>query len=77
MSAIGPIGWEDTDRLRGEFMRLLTEDSGTRDARRKDFNQAVFMADGGPVWTETTLNMIMGKFDKAVRNLRQSAKASV
>ena len=74
MSTTGPIGWEDTGRLRTEFVRLLTEDSETHDARRKDFNQAVFMTDGAPVWTKTTLDMIMGRFDKAVRNLRLSVK---
>ena len=27
------------------------------------------MADGKPVWTETTLDMITDKFEKAARNL--------
>jgi hypothetical protein len=55
--------------LREEFVRLLTTDSPHQDKRRRDFNQAVFMADGGAVWTATDLGMIMGKFDKAVRNV--------
>jgi hypothetical protein len=57
------------ERLRAEFIRLLTTDSPHRDRRCRDFNQAVFMADGRPVWTETTLDMITAKFDRAVRNL--------
>jgi hypothetical protein len=58
--------------LRAEFVRLLTTDSPHQDARRRDFNQAVFMADGKAVWSETTLDMIMGKFDKAARNLERA-----
>jgi hypothetical protein len=69
MSAIGPVGWEDTQKLRDEFVRLLTEDSETHDARRREFNQALFMPDGKPVWTETTLSMVLEKYDKAVRSL--------
>jgi len=60
----------DTDELLKEFVRLLTTDSPHQDRRRRDFNQAVFMVDGKPVWTETTLDMVTGKFEKAVRNLR-------
>jgi len=29
------------------------------------------MEDGRPVWTETTLDMITAKFERAVRNLKQ------
>ena len=57
------------DGLLTEFVRLLTTDSPHQDRRRRDFNQAVFMADGRPVWTETTLDMITGKFEKAIRNI--------
>lgn len=60
---------EPYDDLLAEFVRLLTTDSPHHDRRRRDFNQAVFMADGKPVWTETTLDMITGKFEKAVRNI--------
>jgi hypothetical protein len=63
------VAAEDANRLRAEFVRLLTTDSPHRDRRRRDFNQAVFMADGNPVWTETTLDMITAKFDKAARNI--------
>lgn len=56
-------------RLRAEFVRLLTTDSPHTDRRKRDFNQAVFMADGKPVWTETTLDMITDRFDRAARNI--------
>ena len=73
-----------TEALRAEFVRLLTEDSETRDRRRKEYNQAIFMPDasgspdyatrgvfysGKAVWSETTLDMVLYKFDKAVKNL--------
>lgn len=70
------------DELREEFVRLLTVDGPTKDRRRKDFNQAIFMGPdpaldaeaqawwiGKPVWDETTLDMVMEKFDRAVKNL--------
>lgn len=69
MSAIGPAGWEDRQKLRDEFVRLLTADSETRDARRREFNQAIFMADGEQVWTKISLSMVLEKYDKAVRSL--------
>lgn len=57
--------------LRDEFLRFMTEDSETRDMRRKDYNQAIFNAeDGVAVWTRTNLNMVLDKFDKAVRSIR-------
>ena len=59
------------DALRAEFVRLLTTDSPHHDRRRRDYSQALFMEDGRPVWTETTLDMVMAKFDRAVRNLRR------
>lgn len=56
--------------LRKEFLRLLTTDSETKDRRRKDFNQAIFNAEHGwAVWSDTDLDMVMEKFDKAARNL--------
>lgn len=72
------------DELRAEFVRLLTEDSETKDARRREFNQALFFPDqrgtpdyatrgvfysGKAVWSETTLDMVLDKFDKAVKNI--------
>jgi hypothetical protein len=61
-----------SDELRAEFLRLLTEDGPTHDRRRKDFNQAVF--DGGTgraVFSGTDLDMVMEKFDKAIKNLER------
>lgn len=61
-----------SDELRAEFLRLLTEDSETKDARRREFNQAIFDKDSGhAVWTGTDLGMVMRKFDKAIKNLER------
>ena len=65
-------GSDQIARLRAEFVRLLTTDSPHQDARRRDFNQAVFMADGQAVWTATDLDMVLRKFDRAVRNLERA-----
>jgi hypothetical protein len=62
----------DYTRLRDEFLRLLTTDGPTNDRRRRDYNQAIFFTgeDGGmPVFTGTSLDMVMRKFDKAVKNM--------
>lgn len=59
------------DICRREFLRLLTEDSETKDARRKEFNQAIFNAEEGwACFHGTDLDMVMDKFDAAVRNIR-------
>lgn len=56
-------------KLRAEFVRLLTVDSETTDARRREYNQAIFMPaedmGGIAIWTRTDLSMVMEKFDKA------------
>ena len=57
-------------QLKLEFMRLLTEDSPHHDARRRDFNQAIFNAEHGwQVFNGTDLEMVMEKFNKAVENV--------
>lgn len=62
----------DTDALRTEFLRMLTVDGGTTDARRREFNQAIFdPVEGRAVFTGTDLDMVMAKFDKAVANMRR------
>ena len=57
--------------LRELFLKYLTQDSLTQDARRKDFNQAIFggkgFGAGEPVFVRTNLDMVMDKFDKAIR----------
>ena len=56
--------------LRAEFLRMLTEDSETKDRRRKDFNQAIFDPDQGfAIFNGTNLDMVMSAFDKAVKNV--------
>ena len=56
--------------LRTAFLRFLTEDSETKDRRRRDFNQAIFNAEEGwAVWSSTDLDMVMEKFDKAARTV--------
>ena len=58
---------QEVQRLREEFVRLLTEDSETHDRRRREFNQAIFNAEHGwAVWSSTDLDMVMDKFDRAV-----------
>lgn len=57
------------EELRAEFLRMLTQDGGTTDRRRKEYNQAIFMPEGHAIWTETDLSMVMDKFDKAAKNL--------
>ena len=59
--------------LRGLFLKYLTEDSETHDARRKEFNQAIFidpndtLVGGQQAFNNTNLDMVMEKFDKAVK----------
>ncbi len=61
--------------LREEFIALLTRDSETTDRRRKDYNQAVFMDNGESSWTSIDLDMVLEKFDKAVKNINRRKKA--
>ncbi len=57
-------------KLRGLFLKYLTIDSETQDRRRKDFNQAIFDSEEGwAVFDGTDLDMVMEKFDKAVKHL--------
>ena len=60
------------ERLRAAFLRLLTTDSPHRDRRRKDFNQAIFHAEGWAIWSSTDLDMVMEKFDKACRAIKEA-----
>jgi len=54
--------------LRELFIKYLTQDSATRDARRKEFNQAIFDAEKGFAnYCKTDLEMVLEKFDKAVK----------
>jgi hypothetical protein len=61
------------ERLRELFLKYLTVDSETKDARRKEFNQAIFIDSalkhfgGQQVFNGTDLGMVMEKFDKAIK----------
>ena len=62
----------DAERLHDKFLRLLTTDSETKDRRRREFNQAIFDADEGwAVFNGTDLDMVMVKFNKAVREVQR------
>jgi len=64
------------DKLRKLFIKYLTQDSQTQDARHKEFNQAIFfdpsdkMFGGHQIFNETDLDMILEKFDKAVKEYK-------
>ena len=64
-------------KLREIFIRYLTVDSETQDARRKDFNQAIFIDPSDAVFggrqcfSGTDLDMVMAKFDKAVKEYQR------
>ena len=65
----------DYDALRAKFVELMTIDGPTNDRRRREFNQAIFDADtGSTVWEPTTgyLEMVMDKFDMAVKRMEQT-----
>ncbi len=60
----------DKKRLRGLFLKYLTIDSKIKDRRRKEYNQAIFDGkEGWAVFGGTDLDMVMEKFDKALREL--------
>ncbi len=62
----------DIEVLRQEFERLLTVDSETKDARRREFNQAIFdPKEGWACFNGTDLDMVLGKFDKAVAAVKR------
>ena len=63
--------------LRELFIKYLTVDSDTKDARRKEFNQAIFIEPsdklygGHQVFNGTDFDLVMGKFDKAVKEYKE------
>lgn len=63
-------------KLRDLFISRMTVDSKTQDARRREFNQAIFgFRDDGSsyaVWNETTLEMVLQCFDDAVKDWRRT-----
>lgn len=63
------------DELREAFVKRLTVDSPHHDARRKDFNQAIFDAEEGfACFSGTDLSMILEKFDLAVKDFTETGK---
>ena len=61
---------QERKKLRDLFLKYLTVDSKIKDARRKDFNQAIFDAkEGWACFTDTDLHMVMEKFDKALKEM--------
>lgn len=64
-----------TERLRSLFIRRMTEDSETKDRRRKEFNQAIFgFNDDGTTYQcfcDTDMYMVLDCFDNAVRDLEK------
>ena len=58
------------EELRAAFIKRLTVDSAHHDRRRRNFNQAIFDAEEGfACFNSTDLNMVLEKFDAAVRDL--------
>ena len=58
------------EELRAAFVKRLTVDSDHHDSRRKDFNQAILDIDQGfACFNGTDLDMVLEKFDAAVRDL--------
>lgn len=69
-------GKKTIEELRALFIKRMTIDSEHHDARRKDFNQAIFSyRDNGStyaVWCETDMDMVLRCFDDAVKDWRRS-----
>jgi hypothetical protein len=67
----------DTEELRAAFVTALTVEGPTQDARRKDFNQRIFDAkEGWACFNGTDLDMVMEKFDKAVKKVSRPSGGS-
>ena len=63
---------QERERIKRSFIKYLTVDSETQDARRKEFNQAIFNAkEGWAVFCGTDLAMVMEKLDKALSDNKE------
>ena len=66
---------EEIGELRILFIKHLTVDSETQDARRKEYNQAIFinpddeLFGGAQIFCNTDLDMVLEKFDKATKEI--------
>ena len=62
----------DFVKLRALFIKRMTEDSETRDRRRKDFNQAIFgFRDNGTTYAcfdDMDMSMVLKCFDDSVKD---------
>lgn len=69
-------GLTNIAKLRTLFIKRMTEDSETQDARRREFNQAIFSYDddGGTyaVWNNMDMDMVLRCFDDAVKDWRRT-----
>ena len=69
-------GKKTIEELRALFIKRMTVDSEHCDARRKDFNQAIFSyRDNGStyaVWYDTDMDMVLRCFDDAAKDWRRS-----
>ena len=62
----------DIEIFKNLFLERLTKDSETQDSRKKEFNQAIFDKDRGyACFGETDLDMIIDKFDLAVKDYKR------
>lgn len=68
-------GLSNIIKLRELFIKRMTEDSETQDARKKEFNQAIFgFKDDDTtycVWDSIDLDMVLRCFDDAVKDWRR------
>ena len=65
----------DLDIFKSLFLARLTTDSETQDSRKKEFNQAIFDKDRGyACFGETDLDMIIDKFDLAIKDYKRGNK---
>ena len=60
--------------LKELFIKWLTEDSKHNDARKKDFNQAIFSKEGWQCFNGTDLDMVLSKFDRAFKEYNKQFK---
>lgn len=71
---------EDMAAFRAMFVEMLTTDSETKDRRRKDFNQALFLplndrwSAGRSRWSAIDLDMVMNVFDNTVKRMKREQK---
>lgn len=76
MSAEIAEAMKNLAEFRELFIKRMTVDSETHDARRREFNQAIFdyRDDGStyPVFCETNLGMVLQCFDDAVKDFRRT-----